>query len=111
MADSESRDVPLRPARVFRIGTRDPLLLGCDRRLLLLSAFLLLGEGWAWSSIPAIAICAVLWIAFLAIFRKMGKADGKMLDVYLRSLHYRARYSAKSTPWDPSNRICHGFFK
>ena len=111
MADSENRDVPLRAARVYRIGTRDPLLLGCDRRLLLLSAFLLLGEGWAWSSIPAVAGSAALWVVFLGIFRKMGKADGKLLDVYLRSLHYKSHYSAKSTPWNPSNKICHGFFK
>ncbi|MDD6317971.1 MAG: conjugal transfer protein TrbD [Succinatimonas hippei] len=111
MPDIENHDVELRPARIFSVGSRDPLLLGCDRRLLLLSAFLLLGEGWAWSNIPAVVCCLVLWIVFLGLFRKMGKADGKLLDVYLRSLHYKPFYFAKSTPWNQSNKIYHGFFK
>lgn len=83
---------------------RPTLLLGCDRELLIFSAlisFTLVVIVQTWFGF--ISGC-LLWVAFLAIFRSMGKADPFLRIVYIRHSRYRIYYPARSTPFRINTR-------
>jgi type IV secretion system protein TrbD len=91
--------MPLTRAKIHRAGVRPHLFLGGDRELVLftgLVAFTLTVPSFQWASI---ATGIVLWLAALALLRKMAKADPLMRHVYLRQLRYRHYYPARSRPW------------
>ena len=91
--------MPLTRAKIHRAGVRPHLFLGGDRELVLftgLVAFTLTVPSFQWASI---ATGIVLWLAALALLRKMAKADPLMRHVYLRQLRYRRYYPARSRPW------------
>lgn len=91
--------VPIR-----RIGTRDNLLLGADRELLLFSAMICALMVFAALELRSIFIGGTLWIVALYLLRMMGKADPKMRAVYLRHRRYAGYYPARSTPFHENRR-------
>jgi type IV secretion system protein TrbD len=86
-------------AKIHRAGIRPHLFLGGDRELVLLTglvAFALTVPSFQWASIVT---GIALWLAALALLRKMAKSDPLMRHVYLRQLRYRRYYPARSKPW------------
>lgn len=102
-------DAPLREARIMRLGSRQALILGCDRRLIILSLILIAMFVWGQSTVWSAVVSAILYPFLLWAFRAMAKADPMMFDVATRAMLYKRFYPAKSTPWNPSNKIYHSY--
>lgn len=94
------RSVPIR-----RAGNRTTLLLGGDRKLVLLTGLIavplpLLGQTWY-----AVAYAVVLWFGALGALRSMAKSDTRLRDVYFRHRLYAEYYPARSTPFRVNGRF------
>jgi type IV secretion system protein VirB3 len=81
---------------VHQSCNRPNLLLGGDRELVLLSAILsamlaFVIATW-WGAVSGI----VLWAFAVAVLNRLGKADPLMRQVYIRHIHYKPFYPAKS---------------
>jgi type IV secretory pathway TrbD component len=88
------RKIPL-----HRAGIRPNLFLGGDRELVLFSGLIAAVLIFACMQAVTIVIGISLWVGTLWIFRRLAKADPRMRYIYLRSLHYRSYYPARSTPF------------
>jgi type IV secretion system protein VirB3 len=93
------QSIPIR-----RVGTRENLLLGADRELLLFSAMISALMIFAALKLSSIVIGSILWIASVYLLRMMGKADPRMRTVYLRHRRYAGYYPARSTPFHQNMR-------
>ncbi|MHB8287413.1 MAG: conjugal transfer protein TrbD [Caulobacteraceae bacterium] len=89
------RSVPIR-----RIGTRNSLLMGGDREIVIvgamLAAVLIFPQvdnivGW----ITGLSI----WFAVLFAARRFAKADPLLRPIYMRGRHYPKYMAAHSRPW------------
>ena len=85
------REVPFHES-----ANRPNLLLGGDRELVLVAAVLAAMLVFAvlkwWSVLAGIG----LWVVFVSLLARMGKADPLLRHVYLRHIRYRQFYPAKS---------------
>lgn len=95
--------------RVYRVGLRKPLLLGCDRKLLLfvaLFAFLLVYVGFP--SPFYIGFGVSLWLFMLPVMRRIAKVDPFMTEKVVRHLFYikQKAYRAHATPF-ANSKIYH----
>lgn len=85
--------VPIRQA-----GNRANLFMGGDRELVMSSILLAATLIFATQDWLAAAFGAFLWVASLAVLRRMAKSDPWLRQVYLRSLKYpQAYYPARAT--------------
>lgn len=89
----------LHSAPFFSACNRPDLMLGCDRRLVIL-LFSTVGSLLMSSfSLACVIFSAMIFFGALRLFRKMAKADAKLFDVYQRHIRYRRYYAANSDPW------------
>lgn len=94
-------DAP-REVVIHQSANRPNLLLGGDRELVLVMVMIAFALAFSLASWWGVLLSAALWIASVAVLRRMGKADPLMRHVYLRHIRYRAFYQAKSLVWAPS---------
>jgi type IV secretion system protein TrbD len=83
------------PIHRCRIGPN--LFLGADPRLVAfasLASVALIAAAQQWWTL---ALAAALWVGALCVFRRMTKYDPNLVEIYIRSLRYRAYYPARST--------------
>lgn len=88
----------LRTTPIFRALHRPNLIMGGERRPVLL--LIIVSVGLAVSSMNAVAfvVSAVLWLAGIFYLRMMAKSDPYLISVYLRSLKYKGYYAPRSRP-------------
>ena len=79
--------------------------MGGDRELVMFSGLLAGALIFSAMDLRATVFGLVLWFFALFVFRMMAKADPRMRDVYLRHIHYKRYYPARSTPFAPSRVI------
>ena len=86
------------------VGTRTPLLLGCDREMLLCSGLLAFALAFAGMSTPYFLMSGVIWFVCLNGLRQMGKADPRMRYKIVRHLVLVKQqvYRARATPFAKS---------
>ena len=89
---------------VYSFCTRPVLLMGCERKLLILTGMLSVVVVFAMASILGLVISLVLFFLGLSSFRKLAKADPFMSDIFIRQLQYRQKvYLATGTPFEVNN--------
>lgn len=71
-------------------------LLGGDRELVLITALTAATLALSMGSWWGVGLAVAFWIGAIAILQRMGKADPKLRQVYLRHIRYRQFYPAKS---------------
>ena len=79
------------------------LLLGCERKLLVLSGLLTALIVISFNPITAV-IGMLFWLIAIASLRKMAKADPLMSKIYLRHIKYQSYYPPHATPFAQSAR-------
>ena len=88
--------------RVYRVGMRKPLLLGCDRKLLMVVAVFSVTLVYAgFPSVWYVLFGGGLWFFTLPLMRKMAKADPFMTEKVVRHLVYikQKTYLPHATPF------------
>lgn len=88
----------LRRTPFHRVLHRPALLLGGERELVMMTAFVAGALGVAALNAVAAVIAALLWFGCLAALRRMAKADPQLSRIYIRQLRYRRYYPARSRP-------------
>lgn len=88
----------LRTTPIFRALHRPNLIMGGERRPVLM--LIISSVGLAVSSLNAVAfvVSAILWVAGIFYLRMMAKSDQYMIAVYMRSLKYKGYYAPRSRP-------------
>jgi type IV secretion system protein TrbD len=81
---------------VHQSANRPNLLLGGDRELVLLVAILAASLIFVIATWWGILIGVLFWVASVSVFRRMGKADPMLRQVYARHVKYQPFYMAKS---------------
>lgn len=93
MPDSDDPSLP-RQMVINQALTKPMMLLGCDRRLLLMSslAYVYIGFnlGLTRGNVGITMLAIALWFATRFGLKLMGKSDPLMLDVFRRSLLYKS---------------------
>jgi type IV secretion system protein VirB3 len=95
----ELRKVPIR-----HIGNRHNLFLGGDRlcvMLLGIASFALVFNAQEWR---AAIVGIVFWTVGLYLLRLAAKSDPQMIQVWRRSLRYKAYYTPRATPFRENTR-------
>lgn len=72
----------------------EDLLLGAEKRLVLVTFVIAIAMIVAIQNIAAAVIGATLWFASLAAFRAMAKSDPRLSAVYARLVRYQDHYPA-----------------
>ena len=90
-------DVPSPRITVIHASINRPTQwLGGDRELVIITAIvsfmLTLSLATWWGA----GLAIVLWLSAVAVLQRMGKADPMLRQVYLRHVHFREFYPAKS---------------
>lgn len=88
---AELREVPTNKS-----CQRPHLLLGADRRLVLLLALVVGLLVYSLQSFFGLVFSFVLWVGVMWILTRMGKADPMMQPVLLRHWRYQEYYPARS---------------
>jgi type IV secretion system protein VirB3 len=91
MANDKPREVT-----IHQSANRPNQILGGDRELVLVSILIAVSLAFSLATWWGIALSVVFWAGSLAVFKRMGKADPMMRQVYLRHIRYRSFYPAKS---------------
>lgn len=86
-------------------ANRPNLLLGGDRELVLLSAMLAASLVFVIATWWGILGGVVLWIASVAVLKRMGKADPLLRQVYARHVKYQPFYGAKSRVYSRNSEL------
>jgi type IV secretion system protein TrbD len=81
---------------VHQSANRPNLLLGADRELVLLAAMLAASLIFVIASWWGILLGVLLWAVAVAVLKRMGKADPRLRQVYVRHVKYQPFYRAKS---------------
>lgn len=89
----------LRRTPFHRVLHRPHLLLGGERELVMMTAFVAGALAFAALNIVAAITAAVLWFGCVGALRRMAKADPQLSRVYVRQLRYRSYYPARSRPY------------
>lgn len=89
---------------MYTVGSRVSLILGCDRRFLILGTGLAVCLGFSNGfALWADAVMIALWLIMVKALRLLAKADQWMFEVVQRHFRYKKFYLAKSTPWCNGN--------
>ena len=91
---TELRETPL-----YSALHRPQLLMGCDRKLLIITLTLVALLTVVSMNIVSIAIGLLILVVSVYALRKAAKADPFMWPVYLRHVQYRGYYAPFSRPW------------
>lgn len=103
MAASDEEQLEL--FRVYAVGTRKPLLMGCDREMVLFAGLLCATLAYAGMSLDYTLLAIVTFFISLSLLRRMAKADPLMRQKAVRHMHIckQAVYRARSTPFAGSH--------
>jgi type IV secretion system protein TrbD len=82
---------------IREISTKDNLVLGADRELVLSSAGMSIMLVFVVMRWEAAIFGGVLWYFCLWALQLMAKADPKMRGVYMRNTKYKKYYPARSS--------------
>ena len=85
-----------REVAIHQSANRPNQLLGGDRELVLVAILIAVSLAFSLASLWGIALSIGFWVAAIAVFQRMGKADPMMRQIYLRHIGYRTFYPAKS---------------
>jgi len=88
----------LRTTPIFRALHRPNLIMGGERRPVLMLIISSVGLAVSSLNVVAFVVSAVLWVAGIFYLRMMAKSDQYMIAVYLRSLRYKGYYAPRSRP-------------
>ncbi|KTD70005.1 conjugal transfer protein trbD [Legionella santicrucis] len=94
----------LRTIPIRRCGNRASLFMGGDRELVMFSGLLSAILIFAAQDVLAAFAGLIMWYLTLKGLRLMAKSDPYMRAIYLRQRHYKAYYSARSTPFKINKR-------
>jgi type IV secretion system protein VirB3 len=83
---------------------RPMLFMGGDRELVLCSMLIAFTMIFVLMDWTATCYGLGLWLAALALLRKLAKIDPLMRDVYRRHIQYQSVYRASRTPWQDGQR-------
>jgi len=86
---------------VYRVLSRPSLLLGGERRLVIFTGTLCVLLMFSCFSVYTVILGLTLWVASIAVFRQMAKADPHLSEIYVRHIRYQRYYPARSTHWCP----------
>lgn len=86
----------LRSTPIFRALHRPNLLMGGERKPVLVLILASVGLGVTSMNFVAAVVSVFLWVAGIFYLRMMAKSDPFMFGVYLRSIKYRGYYSPRS---------------
>ncbi len=93
-----SADRP-REVTIHQSANRPNQILGGDRELVLVAILTAVSLAFSLASWWGLTLSVGFWIASLAVFQRMGKADPLLRQVYMRHIRYRPFYPAKSGLW------------
>ena len=85
-----------REVTIHQSANRPNQILGGDRELVLVSILIAASLAFSLATIWGIALSIGFWVAAIAVFQRMGKADPMMRQIYMRHIRYRMFYPAKS---------------
>ena len=88
----------LRKIPIYRSLTRQNLILGGERHLVLILGVVAAILAFVSQSLQSIFLGAILWVSGIWILRKMGKNDPQLSKVYLRHLKQQDYYGPFSRP-------------
>lgn len=82
---------------IFQALDHRPLILGCDRELMLLLFVICAALSFSSASLYICLLSVCLWAAGFFLLRLMAKKDELLRQVYVRQLHYHSLYLAQAT--------------
>ena len=88
-------DTP-RETVIHQSANRPHLILGGDRELVLFAGLTAACLAFTLAAWWGVLIGIVFWLGSVAVLARMGKADPLLRHVYLRHIHYKTFYPAKS---------------
>ena len=91
--------MPLRTIPIRRVGNRENLFMGCDRKLIMFTGLLTGILIFLAQEFSAALVGIFMWFVMLWILRKMAKSDAQMRFVYMRNRRYKSFYPPRSTPF------------
>lgn len=85
-----------RDVLIHQSANRPNQILGGDRELVLLAALTAVSLAFSLASWWGVCVSLLFWLAAVAVFQRMGKADPLLRHIYMRHIRYRPFYPAKS---------------
>lgn len=89
----------MRTVSVHRSLHRRQLVLGGERDLVHIAAFICGLLAFGGMTTASISGAAVFWFIALKCLQKMGKVDPYMSEVFTRHIRHQSFYAARTTPW------------
>lgn len=86
-------------AQVYSSLNRPAMMLGGERKLVMVAALMSVMLVFLAMQPLTIAIGIGLWIFSITALRMMGKADPLMSKIYMRQMYHQKIYPAHSTPF------------
>lgn len=86
---------------IYGVGSAAPLVLGCDREMVMLSALLSVVIAYAGGSLMFIALACLMFFVLVRLLRIMAKADPRMRFKAIRHIKLASQsvYRARATPF------------
>lgn len=94
-------DAPLARYRLYEVGTRVPLLMGCERGPFLLTVMLAVVISYSGMSLPYFVMSVVLIAGAIPALRAMARSDPRLMIKLTRhfKLCLKGYYPAQSSPF------------
>jgi type IV secretory pathway TrbD component len=89
----------LKNTPIRKIGNRDNLLMGGNRKAVMVSGLMAAALIFNAQELRATVFGISLWFGALFVLRLAAKSDPKLIIVYIRHLPYKIYYPARSTPF------------
>ena len=83
---------------IHQSANRPNQILGGDRELVLIAMLTTISLAFSLGSWWGIGLSVAFWVGAVAVLQRMGKADPRLRQIYVRHIRYRAFYPAKSGP-------------
>jgi len=81
---------------IHQSANRPNQILGGDRELVLIAMLTTISLAFSLGSWWGIGLSVAFWVGAVAVLQRMGKADPRLRQIYVRHIRYRAFYPAKS---------------
>lgn len=85
--------------RIHRALSRQNLLMGADRELVLITGLAAVILIFVVLTVYSALFGVTLWILVVGLLRLMAKSDPLMRRIYIRHIAYRTYYKSTSAPW------------
>jgi len=91
--------MPLRQVQIHRVLWRPRLILGGERKLVLMLMVVSVALPMQGQNLSSAVVSGALWLIGLPTLQRMAKSDTQMSEVYLRHVKYQRYYPARSRPY------------